>query len=67
MTADVEGVGRHTSLFDTSKSPLHIPLCEVRQLPRERRAVGAVKTAVGREKAPHTSERPINRAFYRRG
>ena len=34
------------------------------QLPRERRAVGAVVTAVGRFFAPHTPKMPINRAFF---
>jgi hypothetical protein len=48
---------------DTSKISLHIPPSEGWQLPRERRAVEAADTAVGRFFAPHTPKMPINRAF----
>lgn len=63
MTADgVHSI--HTWLIDTSKNSLHIPPSEGWQLPRERRAVGAVLSAVGRFFAPHTPKMPINRAFF---
>ena len=62
MTADVVGLSlcdgrvteRQKPVGDTSKKPLHIPLFKGGQLPRERRAVGAAKPAVGRSfRAPH--------------
>ena len=66
MTADGHRLLPQKPLDGASKKSLHIPLDKVRQLPRERRAVGAAKTAVGRFfRAPHP-ETPINRDFYRR-
>ena len=48
------GAQRHKRSSDTRENSLHIPLDNGGQLPRERRAVGAAETAVGRfMRAPH--------------